>query len=292
MNELKLKDGIAVEYDEKSYSYLFPNADVSKFKKVTSRTFPSLVGENKWESIGSTILKCFKMREEEDIDPFYTLRGEIGEQIVFEFLKKHYKESKGIDITLKTWDKNIIKYDNFSRNDKFGGLIDIAIVNPAELMAVVEVKSKSLKDFDKIKELRGNIEEVMQGQFLTLLSNVTKCLMVYIFFTPEQEIIVKEYMASQESIGYIFNQNDVKIWARKLIEQTMFKPESFKISVFKYDISDKSIKSNLDTKMVTAHNNLLIFQREKKIAQTYFTAQENAYLQKKANTNKPDLFGE
>jgi len=273
MGVLKLKKGITVEYDRENFIYHFYGLDTNEMKKVTSRAFSCLLGQNEWESIGKTILERFKAVQKEEIDPYYMVRGDMAELLVKDYIQDFYKK-KNINVELKTWKKEEVKYDNFSSNDKYGGLIDIAIAKPQDFRAVIEVKSKSLKDYGKINESKGNIDEVLQGKFLSFLSQVDKCLMVYVFFTPNQEKQIKEYIETQKTIGYEIQ--DTMIYAKEIIDKLKFDYKNLKISIFKYDISKE--KEEIKDQMKVAYNNLVHFKEKQTIAESYFTQRENLYL--------------
>lgn len=278
MSDLKLKPDIKVEYDKENYNYRFDGINPDKMKKVTSRAFSCLLGHNQWESTGKTILERFNGVVKEDIDPYYMVRGDIAEILVKDFLKKQYKE-RNIDIELVTWDKEKVHYDNFSKNAKFGGLIDIAIAKPAKYRAVVEVKSKSIKDYGKIQKSRGNVDEVLQGKFLSVLAEVPKCLMIYVFFEPNQEQHIKEYIGAQKNIGYDI---DSMMLAKEIIKSLKWSYDNCKIVVFKYDLSDEKNVKEIKSEMNVAYKNLVHFQKKQTIAETYFTNKENLYLKELA----------
>ena len=222
MSELKLKEDTTIKYDELTQCYHFPQMVNCKHKKIASRAFPNLMGKNKWESAGKTILSLCKLEQFEPIDPFYTLRGDIGELLVFQYFNDTYP------VKLRTWTKKEVDYDNFKNNLNFGGLIDIAITGLEEgfkneeftddsVRAVIEVKSKSL-----IKRYKGNaidnrktileeglpIEETLQGEFLGHMSKVTAYIMTYIFFNEEQEETLKECVKTIKDINN-YNPHEV-----------------------------------------------------------------------------------
>ena len=141
MSDFKLKTSVGVTYDKTNDSYVFSHFDETKGKKVTSRAFSCLLGDNHFESVGKTILERFKLTEYIAIDEYWGVRGDMAELLVLDFLKEMYAK-QGIELDLRTWTKEEVSYDNFSRNPKFGGLLDIAIANPEEHRAVIEVKSK------------------------------------------------------------------------------------------------------------------------------------------------------
>lgn len=279
MSDFRLLPGIKVEYDKENDLFRFLNHFIGEPKKLTSRAFPSLLGENKWESIGKNIMERYRMTQKDKIDPFYTVRGEIAEMLAEEYLVGFYKEKLNIDIETKRWDKEKINYDNFPKNPRFGGMLDIAIVNPKEHHTVVEVKSKSIKDLDKVVANKGNREEVLQGVFLTYLSVKKKCLMVYIFFTPEQEDIIKDYMASQKAIGYAV---DSKIFAKEIIKNNNWTYKKFKIVPFRYLVKDFKMEENLEK----TYHLLSRFKKEESISARYFTDKEVAYLKNLAGVKE------
>jgi len=217
MSDLKLKEGTVVEYDELTQSYHFPQIVNFKHKKIVSRAFPNLLGKNRWESAGKTILNLCKLEEYSAIDPFYTLRGDIGELIMYQYFKDNYP------VNLKTWTKKEAKYDNFPKNENFGGLLDIAITGLEEgyanenykdedVRAVIEVKSKSLikrykngKAIDNREKMKMDgypIEEALQGEFLGHMAYVDFYIMAYIFFNEEQEETLKELVTTIDVNNY------------------------------------------------------------------------------------------
>ena len=274
MGDLRLKSNIKVEYDRENYIFRFMGINPSGMKKVTSRAYACLLGQNRWESIGKSILERFSGIEKEQIDPYYMVRGDMAELLVMDYLEKKYKEKK-VNIKLETWDKEKVHYDNFQSNPKFGGLIDIAISKPDKYRAVIEVKSKSLKDLDKIMSTKGNIDEVMQGQFLAKLSNVSKCLMFYVFFAPNQEQHIKEYMQTQRDVGQPYDSRQL---AKEIIDSLKWSYNTCEIKAFKYDIGDEKTNKEIETFMNTAHKNLIHFKETKTISESYFSIKEKAYL--------------
>ena len=276
MSNFILKTSVEVKYDEKNDSYVFGHFDETKMKKVTSRAFSCLLGDNHFESIGKTILERFKLTERQDIDEYWGVRGDMAELLVLDFLETTYKQ-KGIELDLRTWTKEEVNYDNFGTNKKFGGLLDIAIANPKEYRAVIEVKSKSMKDVGKITKSRGNIEEVLQGKFLTYLSNVSKCLMIYVFFTPEQEQTIKDYVKENDQTYPGMN------FAKMLIAKMDLTPSNMKILVFKHTIDSKA---DFTADMNKAYNRLLEFQKTKTIKSNLFGANDLSLL--KSLTNQDD----
>ena len=277
MGDFVLKKGIQVEFDKENGLFHFKNTDLSYHKKLTSRAFATIIGVNKWESVGSAILERFKLVEKgEPIDPYYSVRGDLAEMLAYDFLKNHYKVSKGIDLELATWEKDAIRYDNFPKNPKFGGMIDIAIKTPEKYRAVCEVKSKSMKDLDKIKANKGNPEEVMQGVFLSYLSKVDKCLMVYVFFTPNQEKIMREFVLRDKSIGYDI---DSKMVAKDILNSTKWTFESVKIVPFKHMVS----KYDMLTKTEMGYKTLSDLKKNGYLPTNYFAPNEEMYLKSLAS---------
>ena len=70
MSDFKLSNDIKVEYDKENYLFRFIGINADKMKKVTSRAFSCLLGQNQWESIGKVILERFNAVVKEQIDPY------------------------------------------------------------------------------------------------------------------------------------------------------------------------------------------------------------------------------
>ncbi len=129
-----------------------------------------------------------------------------------------------------------------------------------------------MKDVDKITQNRGNIEEVLQGKFLTYLSNVSKCLMVYVFFTPNQEQTIKDYITEK-------NNNDQTYTTRNFAEMVISKmgltPQSMKILVFKHLIE---APTKFVADMQKTHDILLEFKKTKTLKSEMFNATDLSQL--------------
>lgn len=146
-----------------------------KEKKITGHSFVDILGFNPFTKIGDAILKFHKVIDEK-IDEKWLKRGDFAEKIV-----QHIYTRDGHKITI--YDKKEVKYDNFQDNQDFGGLIDIDLLDEKTL---VEVKSKSLKDYEYICKLQPQ-NEIMQGMYYAKLRRYEKFTMEWIFFDPKTE---------------------------------------------------------------------------------------------------------
>lgn len=231
---MKLKDGITIE-DKGNYFQI----DFSKYKvkKITSRTFPILLGKNNFTSIGYGVLERANLIVFEEIDKFYTLRGDIAEKITKQLVIDFYKHKEKVDIELKVFKPQDFKgFDMFDKsykwgNEYFGGVPDLTITKPSEFRTVIEVKSKNIKSYDYIIEKnRVPEEEIMQGEMLSTLSKAPNLIMAYIFFTDEQENVIKDGLANNKTADQIIEENK---WNYRVIKS------KFKL----YDIDmDKTYK--------------------------------------------------
>ena len=170
-----------------SDGYLILDKMYRKPKKITGTKLPSLVGINSYTKPGDTLLDIFNIYKP-TIDTYWLYRGDLAEAIVKERLI-----SKGYSV--KTWQKEDIKYDNFPTNPYFGGLIDIAIVSPER--EVVEVKSKNIKRLEHIQSY-GVPEEELQGEFYAALAKCDKYRLEWVFFDDLQEQELKEHQDHHE----------------------------------------------------------------------------------------------
>lgn len=208
-----------------------------KRKKITATNFYGLIGGNKFKPKGDYLLSNLGLLKEE-IDPFYTKRGEIAERICNEYLKQ-----KGY-IT-KTWNKNEINYDNFPKLKEVGGMIDIAITHP--FRCVVECKSKNRCDIAKIK-LFPNLEQENQALFYAFLSKCEKVKIIYVFFTDEQEDNIRKNIRINEDISnFCFYEKDLSYTnediSNKIQQAIDYKNKCiFERAIPLCDISDKALK--------------------------------------------------
>lgn len=265
---MKLKNESKVSYDEKSGSYVFDFDKRVKVGKVTSRMFPILLGKNKFQSIGWGILDRCKMVEKEEIDPYYMVRGAIGEIMVEKYIQKTYKEYGIKDIETKLFDVVSQGYDMFKRNDKFGGVVDIGISKPENARSVIEVKSKDTSKYDYYKKSikTGGIdslpeEEVYQGRQLAVLSKVDKLIMAYVFFKKKVENDIKDAMEKTSDPEEIIKELD--------------------LDYFNFDYL--LVKENVDRDkvlhdMMKAHSKLQTISESGRIHKSMFLPEETTYL--------------
>lgn len=173
-------------------SFVFQNEFIKK-KKITGRTFPLLLGIGKYEKKGDTVLKMVGLLKDDPIDPYYLVRGTLCENRV----KKHYEE-KGYEC--QTWNdlevKKKIGFDLWKdRNESFGGIPDIVSTNIEGTRLLIEVKSKSMKDYETYVKIP-NEEEIMQMSLYATLGKTNDNRMFYVFLPPELEQRIKEDMES------------------------------------------------------------------------------------------------
>ena len=155
------------------------NNNLTFFKKITGTTFPDLAGLNKFKPKGDCVLSMLGYVTE-PFDEFYTKRGEIAEQLALKSLTR--KGHKCV-----TYDKKEFHYDNFPDNPYFGGLIDIEIPSESTLY---EIKSKNVKDYDKISKF-GDIVQENQAMHYGYLRNYKQVHIMWIFFDDETENCIK-----------------------------------------------------------------------------------------------------
>jgi hypothetical protein len=255
----KLKNESCLGYDELTHSFVFDGLD-NKPKKLTSRAFPIILGKSKWDSIGKGVLDRCGLLEKEEIDPYYMVRGEIGELLVYDHIQAMYKRANQ-QAVMKRFTPALENYDMFSSNPKFGGVVDIGVSKPQR--AVVEVKSKSEKDIEWIVDKnQPPIEEVMQGKFLARLSKTDRLLMAYVFFTPKQETDIKNMMNAGET--------DIT----QIMDGLNLKHTDVRIEIVKHNV----YAEEMDEDMEIAYKSYMNKVETKSVASVFFNAEEVAYL--------------
>lgn len=149
-----------------------------EFKKINGHNFVNLCGFNPYCKVGDAILSVLGIFKDE-IDKKWLLRGDFAEQLV----KKVYERDGHI---CTTYDKFKIKFDNFKDHKFFSGLIDIELLDEKTL---IEVKGKSMKDYEKIVA-NAPKDEVYQGLLYGYLRGYKEIKMEWIFFDEESEELV------------------------------------------------------------------------------------------------------
>lgn len=150
-----------------------------KFKKVTGHSFVGLIGLDQYNKPGDTLLYMHGILPNV-VDPKYLKRGDYAEEIVLKVYKRDFKD----DDIVRYDDKKAINYDNFKDDYiNLGGIIDIENLTKKE---IIEVKSKSMKDYEKINQIKP-LNEVYQGLLYTYLRKYDKLTMEWIFFDEESE---------------------------------------------------------------------------------------------------------
>jgi len=199
-NEFKIKNDVKLKIVDEQYLQI----EYSKCfaKKIYSRNFPSLIGKNEYNSEGREALGILNLLEKADeIDPFYMLRGEVAERFVADVVKVFFEKKYGNgNVEVIVFANTQFTYGdqwNYDKetgkgNKEFGGRMDIGIkVKTADgkvLAFIIEVKSKSMKDHEKIAVKKQYPEsETYQGIFLANMGNQSQVTMFWVFFTEKQE---------------------------------------------------------------------------------------------------------
>lgn len=241
MFELKEKK-VLKDINNNEMCFVFDKEKI-KPKKITSRAFPELLGLNKYNSIGKAILDRWGLLVKEDIDEMYIKRGELAETFANNYLKEKYAKITGKELITKQFNTKEENYDMFKKNENFGGVVDIGISEPEEQRAVVEVKSKNIKDYTKIIE-NGEIpqHETLQGEFLAFLSKTKKYIMAYVFFTNEQEEEIRE-----KGVNVSFSYKDVIIKTKTfIVDEETTKERMIKVlKIYKNACEDGKISLSL-----------------------------------------------
>lgn len=155
------------------------NNKLNFFKKITGTNVAELAGMNKFKPRGDMVLSMLGIVSE-PFDDFYTKRGAIAEDLALKTLRKR-------NLPCVIYNKKSVNYDNFPENRFFGGLIDIEI---PVLRTLYEIKSKNIKDYDKIEKFGDSCQEE-QAMHYGWLRHYEKVHIMWIFFTDEIEAKIK-----------------------------------------------------------------------------------------------------
>lgn len=188
-------------YIDKEYLYF----DIEKTpKKITGTKFSCLVDKNPYTKKGDQMLEILGILPKEDIDPYYTYRGEITEKLVKELFEKNGNRCV-------VWDKEKIAFDNFPEQDLFGGLIDIYLPDKD---TIIEVKSKSLRKRNDII-VNGSEYEFLQGALYTVLKKAKSLMMCWVFYNEETEQLMKAKQPFDPKGKNHFGEPNVSFYIRE-----------------------------------------------------------------------------
>ena len=237
-----------------------------EFKKITSRRFPTLLGENKWQSVGNGLLEMCGLLVSEKFDNKYTLRGAIAERFAQYFLDGKIKDSEIFHFSPES-----AGYDQFKNNTRFGGVIDIAIKSPTERI-IVEVKAKNIKKeksigFDMPKE------ELAQAELLAHLSRSDKFYMAYVFFTDNQEKDI-ERMANEMTSSGVNISKECEKNLDELISKLNLKIGDVVINVYDFVASREYTEERMEKAVKVVDH----FSKTKTINHILFGGEEIKYL--------------
>lgn len=274
-----IKSGTKITYDENNFYF-----DVvgKKVGKITSRVLPNLLGYNNFISIGEAFLDRFGLLVFQDIEKWYAVRGEMGEILALEYLKKYFEVNNILDLiqgSFKTYKLQDFKgYDMFNieyawGNEFFGGVPDITI-KTIDKSYLVEVKSKNMKNYDYIvgqKQIPK--QELLQAQHLGTLMTYSDIIMVYVFFTDEQEELIKTLV--EQGLN-----------ALEILKQLNLSISNVKVKIAIRDVEHEQT-SNLQER---AKNELHKCFDGGFIPRRYFNEDEILMLEQYADENKKDDF--
>ena len=163
---------------ENNYLILEESEIPKKLKKITGHSFVNLVGLNKYNKKGDTILQMLKLYN----PPFenkYAYRGEMAERMIGLILKRQGKEFLYYDEEAKKENN----YDFFPDFKDIGGIPDFEI--PSEV-TIHEVKGKSMEKYAEIKKETPK-DELYQCFLYAYMRNYPNATMNYVFFDVESE---------------------------------------------------------------------------------------------------------
>lgn len=168
---------------ENGFLYIDTEYTPQTKKKITGHSFVDIAGLNPYSKRGDALLSYLKIYKP-PFDKKYQYRGDMAERMIGFILKKQMKEYLYYDEAAKKANN----YDFFPNYKFCGGIPDFEI--PSE-KTVHEVKSKSLKDYEKIKS-QPPIYEIYQGLYYAYLRKYDYLIMDWVFFDEESEKLLFE----------------------------------------------------------------------------------------------------
>lgn len=187
------------------YIYVDTDKTVRTKKKISGHSFVGLVDFDKFNKRGDIILSLLGIKKDE-VDPKYAYRGELAEMVVRAIYERKLKKQ------IVWYDEEAKKdnnYDFFPTYLQCGGIPDIEI--PSE-QTLIEVKSKSMKDYAYIKEHGAPASELYQALYYGFLRKYKKITMFYVFFDEESEQLAfqNKPIKTYNNLKFLTQTYDVK----------------------------------------------------------------------------------
>lgn len=272
MADFKLRnEKFLIDYDGSDFIF---NIKDKEPKKITSRRFPLLLNESKFNSVGYCILEMYNLTESQAFDNYYTLRGAVAEHFAEIRFKQRMKDNGKEVETIRFTPHKFPKMDQFYDKENFGGVIDIAVKSPQEERAVIEVKGKHISKLKEV-DLEAPKEEVAQGELLAYLSRVDKYYMAYVFFEDVQEDKMKRITESIVAKGYKVG-DIVEKQLETVLKVLGFGLNDLTIKIYKFDIDELETKQRMDRALEIVNR----AKKTGKIPANYFSMSEVSYLRK------------
>lgn len=155
---------------------IFTEDEIKRKSKISGHTFVQLDELDPFTKWGDALIYMHGILPKETIDEKYMLRGDFTEQLIRYVYKRDGHK-------IEFHDAKSVGYDDFKQVAIWGGLYDILL---PEEKKVIEIKSKSMKDYDKIYREMPSYE-VMQGMYYAYLLNYNYFIMEYVFYDEETE---------------------------------------------------------------------------------------------------------
>lgn len=198
---LEIREQLKFLEDSKWYSdkiklrldkdYLYYETKIIKTPRISSHTLVDLLGFNSYSSPGKTLMNMFGLLAKTKIEPYQEVKGGIAEVFAKKYLQKKYKEA----INVETFTVSQFKdtgMNQFPEAAPFSGVLDLMLHFRDTTRMTVEVKSKEMKDYDKIAKMQiFPKEQVVQGANQAILAKTQRYLMLWVFLTPALSKLLK-----------------------------------------------------------------------------------------------------
>ena len=168
---------------DNEYLYFDTAKTIYDKKKMTGHDFVELLELNPFNKKGDKILSIFKIYKP-PFDNKYLYRGDYAESLVRYYYQKQKRPFVWYDENAKKQNN----YDFFPTYKQCGGIPDLEMQDEEE---IIEVKSKSMKDYDNIANNKNiPLQELYQALFYGYLRKTKKVTMFYVFFDEETEQLI------------------------------------------------------------------------------------------------------
>lgn len=234
--------------------YLYYDSSLIKTPRISSHALVDLLGFNKYASPGKTLLNMFGLIKKSEIDPYQEYKGGIAEVFAKRYLQKKYGSQ--VDVESFTVSQ-FTNFNQFPEEEPFSGVLDLMLHFKNSSKMTVEVKSKEMREYEKIAQMQiYPKEQMVQGANQAILAKTERYMMLWIFISPALSKLLKKLAEKHKVYKTILDETGVEktfeleedlwIWGKdfdKAVEDLEITENDMLFHAKEFDVDPRMVKA-------------------------------------------------